>query len=179
VAGAPETFESSPQPPARAHHRNSPIGDRVDPMQIGGLESRHFVVSEAPMRSLFRKFNRGTLWLALPLLVGFKLSGIAYNQAATPEDERGSIPNYKVDPSWPKQLPHDWIIGQVGGLTFGPGAALAQALTGPPRSTASTSTRRITSGSEETARTTTKPSSSGRTENSSCRSAMPVGRRAA
>lgn len=65
----------------------------------------------------FRKFNRGTLWLALQLLVGFKLSGIAYNQAATPEDERGSIPNYKVDPSWPKQLPHDWIIGQVGGLT--------------------------------------------------------------
>ena len=26
-------------------------------------------------------------------------------------------PAYKVDPSWPKQLPNNWIIGQVGGLT--------------------------------------------------------------
>jgi hypothetical protein len=26
-------------------------------------------------------------------------------------------PTYKVDPSWPKQLPNNWIIGQVGGLT--------------------------------------------------------------
>ncbi len=25
-------------------------------------------------------------------------------------------PQYKVDPSWPKQLPHNWLIGQVGGL---------------------------------------------------------------
>src|ERR1700732_4996665 len=26
-------------------------------------------------------------------------------------------PQYKVDPSWPKQLPNNWIMGQVGGLT--------------------------------------------------------------
>ena len=26
-------------------------------------------------------------------------------------------PTYKVDPFWPKQLPNDWIIGQIGGLT--------------------------------------------------------------
>jgi hypothetical protein len=26
-------------------------------------------------------------------------------------------PAYQVDPSWPKQLPNNWIIGQVGGLT--------------------------------------------------------------
>src|SRR5258707_12850877 len=25
-------------------------------------------------------------------------------------------PQYKVNPSWPKQLPHNWLIGQVGGL---------------------------------------------------------------
>src|SRR5260370_41692177 len=25
-------------------------------------------------------------------------------------------PQYKVDPSWPKQLPNNWLIGQVGGL---------------------------------------------------------------
>jgi hypothetical protein len=25
-------------------------------------------------------------------------------------------PTYRVDPSWPKELPNNWIIGQVGGL---------------------------------------------------------------
>jgi sugar lactone lactonase YvrE len=29
----------------------------------------------------------------------------------------GSAPKYKVDPDWPKQLPNNWIMGQVGGLT--------------------------------------------------------------
>ncbi len=28
-----------------------------------------------------------------------------------------TAPQYKVDPSWPKQLPNNWIMGQVGGLT--------------------------------------------------------------
>ena len=27
------------------------------------------------------------------------------------------LPSYKVDPSWPKQLPKNWILGQVGGMT--------------------------------------------------------------
>jgi hypothetical protein len=27
-----------------------------------------------------------------------------------------AVPQYKVDPSWPKQLPKNWIMGQVGGL---------------------------------------------------------------
>jgi hypothetical protein len=26
-------------------------------------------------------------------------------------------PTYRVDPAWPKELPNNWIIGQVGGLT--------------------------------------------------------------
>src|SRR6266576_2962150 len=26
-------------------------------------------------------------------------------------------PEFKVDPSWPKQLPNNWIIGQIGGMT--------------------------------------------------------------
>jgi hypothetical protein len=29
----------------------------------------------------------------------------------------GDIPAFAVDPSWPKQLPNNWIIGQVGGIT--------------------------------------------------------------
>lgn len=26
-------------------------------------------------------------------------------------------PAFKVDPSWPKPLPNNWILGQVGGMT--------------------------------------------------------------
>jgi len=25
-------------------------------------------------------------------------------------------PKFKVDPSWPKELPNNWIMGQVGGM---------------------------------------------------------------
>ena len=27
------------------------------------------------------------------------------------------IPTFAVDPSWPKPLPNNWILGQVGGIT--------------------------------------------------------------
>lgn len=67
------------------------------------------------MRNLFCKFNGGALSVAL--LVGFALSAIALNEAGAAERERNPLPKYKVDPSWPKELPHNWIIGQVGGLT--------------------------------------------------------------
>ena len=29
----------------------------------------------------------------------------------------GDVPTFSVDPSWPKQLPNNWILGQVGGIT--------------------------------------------------------------
>ena len=29
----------------------------------------------------------------------------------------GDIPTFAVDPSWPKPLPNNWILGQVGGIT--------------------------------------------------------------
>jgi len=32
-------------------------------------------------------------------------------KAADPE-----VPTFKVDPSWPKELPNNWIMGQVGGM---------------------------------------------------------------
>ena len=28
----------------------------------------------------------------------------------------GKVPRYVVDPSWPKPLPNDWLVGQIGGL---------------------------------------------------------------
>src|SRR5947209_17868350 len=29
----------------------------------------------------------------------------------------GDVPTFAVDASWPKPLPNNWIIGQVGGIT--------------------------------------------------------------
>ena len=29
----------------------------------------------------------------------------------------GDIPTFAVDPAWPKPLPNNWIIGQIGGIT--------------------------------------------------------------
>lgn len=33
---------------------------------------------------------------------------------------RSEVPRYVVDAAWPKQLPNNWIIGQVGGMTVDP-----------------------------------------------------------
>ena len=31
--------------------------------------------------------------------------------------QAGEIPAFSVDASWPKPLPNNWILGQVGGIT--------------------------------------------------------------
>ena len=37
---------------------------------------------------------------------------------ATPAPSHaGDIPTFAVDASWPKPLPNNWILGQVGGIT--------------------------------------------------------------
>src|SRR5687768_4996704 len=33
-----------------------------------------------------------------------------------PRAAAGASPQYRVDASWPKPLPHNWILGQVSGL---------------------------------------------------------------
>ena len=49
--------------------------------------------------------------LAVTLWLGFAA-------AAEPKPESNAdAPVYRVDPFWPKQLPDNWIMGQVGGLT--------------------------------------------------------------
>jgi len=44
----------------------------------------------------------------------FKKSGV-YNTSST-----GKTPGFVVDPSWPQQLPNNWMLGQVGGLYVDP-----------------------------------------------------------
>src|SRR6185437_10531023 len=41
---------------------------------------------------------------------------LASTQAAQAGSKDAGPPQYKVDASWPKQLPNNWLIGQVGGL---------------------------------------------------------------
>ena len=40
--------------------------------------------------------------------IAFALPGVA---------TAGDVPTFAVDASWPKQLPNNWILGQVGGIT--------------------------------------------------------------
>jgi DNA-binding beta-propeller fold protein YncE len=44
------------------------------------------------------------------------LAGCAALTAIGATPASGAPPHYTVDPSWPKQLPHNWIMGQVGGM---------------------------------------------------------------
>jgi hypothetical protein len=47
-------------------------------------------------------------------LTGAMLIGVA----ATPHTAlAGDIPTFAVEASWPKPLPNNWILGQVGGIT--------------------------------------------------------------
>ena len=55
-----------------------------------------------------QSFRRASVTVVLILFaVGFTAS--AFAQANNP-------PRYQVDAAWPKPLPNDWLIGQVGGL---------------------------------------------------------------
>jgi DNA-binding beta-propeller fold protein YncE len=49
---------------------------------------------------------------AFSLLVSFLLVGACQVALA-----QAPQPHFKVDPYWPKELPNNWIIGQVGGMT--------------------------------------------------------------
>src|SRR6266403_1129776 len=50
------------------------------------------------------------------LLVGFAL-GIALSVVSTAGTATApDVPKFRVDPSWPKELPKNWIMGQVGGM---------------------------------------------------------------
>ena len=50
------------------------------------------------------------------LTVGFAI-GIAGSLTFIPRSTRAQeIPKYKVEASWPKELPNNWIMGQVGGM---------------------------------------------------------------
>lgn len=61
---------------------------------------------------------------ALMLMVSVLAAGLASGSAMAKKDknddndnnDKGKAPEYRVDPSWPKPLPNDWLLGQVGGI---------------------------------------------------------------
>ena len=61
--------------------------------------------------------------LRVLLVIGFFLI-VALTTAAHGQ----GLPSYKVDPSWPKQLPNNWIMGQVGGISADEFATLNKSL---------------------------------------------------
>src|ERR1035438_3938624 len=50
--------------------------------------------------------------MKLKLLAGITILGLALLGAAGP----GSVPKFEPDPYWPKPLPNNWMLGQVGGI---------------------------------------------------------------
>jgi hypothetical protein len=69
----------------------------------------------------------GATWLA-PSLAGQKPAAAIdvlqkaktyerlIERTAPPASKTGTAPSFVVDPAWPKPLPHNWIIGDIGGL---------------------------------------------------------------
>jgi DNA-binding beta-propeller fold protein YncE len=56
--------------------------------------------------------RRTLAMLLLSLAVGI----VAYLQSTSATAAAPEAPKFKVDPSWPKELPNNWIMGQVGGM---------------------------------------------------------------
>jgi hypothetical protein len=52
------------------------------------------------------------LWIAIILAT----AGAAFVAARAGEVADDGVPVYEVDPSWPKPLPNNWILGQISGV---------------------------------------------------------------
>jgi hypothetical protein len=50
--------------------------------------------------------------LVICIAVGLALSVHSKTRTASAQE----VPKFKVDPSWPKELPNNWVMGQVGGM---------------------------------------------------------------
>ncbi|HUC54901.1 MAG TPA: hypothetical protein VMR90_12690 [Candidatus Cybelea sp.] len=50
------------------------------------------------------------------LLVGCALGVVFFVHSSRVKAAPADPPAFKVDPSWPKELPNNWIMGQVGGM---------------------------------------------------------------
>ncbi|MBO0753877.1 MAG: hypothetical protein J2P53_17290, partial [Bradyrhizobiaceae bacterium] len=51
------------------------------------------------------------------LIAAAALVPVAAAAETAAEGNRTAVPHFQVDPSWPKPLPGNWLLGQVGGIT--------------------------------------------------------------
>ncbi len=64
-------------------------------------------------------FYRHTLSFILRIAaIGFAVAASPTTSAADPlaAQQAGGVPQFQVDPFWPKPLPNNWILGQVSGV---------------------------------------------------------------
>src|SRR5439155_1230497 len=95
--------ETARQP---VHSHTSP---RLTAFQAGQpVKKNHW---EAPMTP---KCTRARLTLSRTFAACFTAAMLV---AAPASLHAGDIPTFAVDASWPKPLPNNWILGQVGGIT--------------------------------------------------------------
>src|SRR5258708_36604645 len=55
--------------------------------------------------------------LGLRACAGFAAIAVASILAVTDANAQTRYPIFKVDPDWPKQMPHGYFFGQIAGLT--------------------------------------------------------------
>ena len=63
--------------------------------------------------STLRLRSKPAVVLLIPILV-YTIFVLVAGDSAQAQDP----PKYQVDPSWPKELPNNWIMGQVGGMAI-------------------------------------------------------------
>src|SRR5215470_20345754 len=51
-----------------------------------------------------------------PSRTAFMLAAVAWLTVPIGVQGGADVPHYQVDASWPKPLPNNWLIGQIGGL---------------------------------------------------------------
>ena len=70
----------------------------------------------------FRAMKRNH-WVGVALalsVVGLGIGQALLQNKADAQANTVQAPMFEVDPFWPKTLPNNWILGQIGGLTVAP-----------------------------------------------------------
>src|ERR1700694_3256264 len=60
---------------------------------------------------------KSKIWTGVALLAGVALCAAGMTVSAQRDQTSvRQVPQFQVDPSWPKKLPNDWVLGLVSGV---------------------------------------------------------------
>ena len=51
--------------------------------------------------------------------IGVCVLGLGIGPTVRAQEKEKDVPVYKIDPFWPKQLPNNWLMQQVGDMAAG------------------------------------------------------------